>query len=338
MVLMRKAILSPALLAGLVLGVVTPAWGDVILSPSGTFRVGITNLGTLFDSNAVVPGPDPNPGAGLGFRRLSDGFDPIKPGTPTEGWGVSAGPVAGSVDPGLGNLGTNLVLNGSPSFTPNSAFISVNLVSVATSLLRIDQAFSFVADNVLKIATTISNVSAANQSVLFRRKVDWDLGPIADIQFNERITSPAITAPVTGAGFDALESANPLAAFVRTVPAAGGTFGPDDLGAAIQVALGTLAPGASVVLDVFHAISQVGQSEASLRSQVQAFAGTGFVMTGVGASAVVPGPFDSAALGIRVSPDQPPPTVIPQPSSLTLLGVGLVGLLSYGWRRRRWWA
>jgi hypothetical protein len=315
----------------------TPVQGDTILSPSGTFRVGIDRLGNLFDPAASVPGPDPIGGSGLGFRRLSDGFDPIKPGTAIEGWGVSAGAVAGFVDPQLRGI-SNIVANGLPTFTPTMAVISANLVSATNPLLRIDQVFSFVADNVLKIATTVTNVSSASQSVLFRRKVDWDLGPVADLPFSESITSPAITPPVTGAGFGALEEASPLVAFLRAVPPGGGTFGPDDLGAAIQVALGTLAPGASVALDIFHAISQVGQSEASLRSQVQALAGTGFVMTGVGFSAVVPGPFNSAALAIRVGPDQQPPGVIPERPSLTLLGVGLLGLLSYRVRRRLWLA
>src|SRR5262245_23757964 len=99
MVFVRKASRPLAFLASLILGlVVNPANGATILSPSMTFVVGIdyrpaaspAGIGNLFDPDAVVSGPDPIGGAGVGFRRRSDGFDPIKPGTPIEGWGVSA--------------------------------------------------------------------------------------------------------------------------------------------------------------------------------------------------------------------------------------------------------
>jgi hypothetical protein len=330
MVWVCKASLPLALLAGWSLGVVPPAKGDTILSPSGTFRVGIDRLGNLFDPTATVPGPDPVGGPGLGFRRLSDGFDPIKPGTPIEGWGIAAGRVAGFVDPQLLGI-SNIVASGPANFTANAASISAFLNAGSGNLLRIDQAFGFVADNVLKIATTIANVSSSSQTVLFRRTVDWKLAP-PPLFFSELLTVPPLTPPITGAGFGALENPNPLAPFFLSVPPSGGTFGPGDQGAALQFTLGTLAPGATAVFNLFEAISQVGQSEASLRSQVQGLAGpTGFVITGVGTASALPGPFNSAALGVQVSVT---PTALAEPSTLTLLSVGLLGLLSYGCHRR----
>jgi hypothetical protein len=322
MVAVRKAILTLALVAEMMFGTVTSAHGQVITSPTGNFKVGIATLGNLFD-----------PPTGIGFLRVSDGFDPIRPGTPYEAWGVSAGAVGGFVAPQV--FGTsNIVANGSPIFGANSAFISafLNAPNSVTKLLQIDQAYSFVNnDNVLKITTTITNASASAQAVLFRRLVDWDLGPPPGNPSSEVTTAPPYSIPITSASHGAIDIPDPTIPFLFPIPPAGGTFGPlngiPDNGAGLQLSLGTLNPGATVSFDIFEAITQVGESQAALINQVLA-GGAGYVIGSTG----FPGSVDSAALGIR-TPGTLPPTVS-EPASLALLGVGLFGLLGYGCHRR----
>jgi hypothetical protein len=139
----------------------TAAFADVI--SSGPFSVGIANPGG--------PAPGGNlydPGAGVGFRRNGDGYDPIQPGTPREAWGVSANGFAGYQDGAFfGNA--NLTENGAPTFGPSSGNVSSIL---GANLLRIDQSYGFAAPNVLAIGVTITNTSGVNQSVLFSRNVD----------------------------------------------------------------------------------------------------------------------------------------------------------------------
>jgi hypothetical protein len=332
MVSLPKARLVLAVLAGLGFGMVSQAKADVILSPAlgglpeGAFQVGITPLGRLFDANAPAGGNR----VGVGFLRTVDNYDPIFPGTAIEGWGVSAGAVAGFVHvPSLFGVSPTIVA-GTAMFSANMAVTNSILRSGTTDLLSIQQTFTFDAANVLKIATKITNVSNAAQDVRFRRVVDWDLHPLT--LFDEFINSPALPAGFT-AGHDSIADPNPLIGFGSPIGAGGGTFGPGDNGAGIDFLVGNLVPGASRTLNVFHAISQANQSEASLRAQVEGVSG-GFVITGVSAD---PSGSNSAALGIRalpIEPPEPPPNLIPEPSSITLVSIGLLGLLGYGWRRR----
>ncbi|MFY9969960.1 MAG: hypothetical protein WAK41_11215, partial [Roseiarcus sp.] len=49
----------------------------MITDPTSSFSVGIGPNGELYDS-----------GTGVGVRRLSDGYDPLAPGSPRDSWGV----------------------------------------------------------------------------------------------------------------------------------------------------------------------------------------------------------------------------------------------------------
>lgn len=313
--MVRLARASALLLAAAALaGFASRAQAQVVITDStGSFSVGIhtSSGGELY-----------NPATGTGIRRISDGYDPLAPGTPRDSWGVAADAVNGYAD--AADFGVkNLVANGSSS-TASTAFVSEFLNAGAGNLLKIDQSYSFAAANVLKIATTLTNVSgAAIGSVLFQRGVDWDVAPTL---FDEITTAPGPTPPITDASSYGFENPNPLSAFISSV-GGGGTFGPGDLGAAYKVALGGLADGASTTFDVFYAISQVGQSESGLASEIAGLGGS-YVITTKNSGAYV----NSAALAFGV-PSGPGPSV-PEPGTYAAMGIGLIGMIGTLLKRR----
>jgi hypothetical protein len=316
MVHRRTAPRALVLLVGLSLGLPGTVEAGFITSPGGTFKVGIDSLGNLFD-----------PALAAGFVRLADGYDPLGLGAPREAWGVSAGGVSGFADPqtpvpfGV----SNIVANGAPTFGAQTAAVSTFLNAGAGNLLRIDQGYSFAADNVLRISHTLTNVSGSPQAVSFRRLVDWDIEPTP---FSEVVTAAGLTAPVVSASSNlggTNESPDPLAPFTSSTGPAGGTFGPNNLGAALTIDLGTLAPGQATAIDLFHGLSQLGQTEADLLAQLQAL-GAGFALTGASSD-----PLGSNAAALTLVPQ---PAAVPEPSTFALAGVGLAALFLYARRRR----
>lgn len=303
-----------ALLVATVVGLVvcSQSRADFIISSPGlNYQVGISNEGNLYD--AVT---------GTGFRRVSDGYDPIFPGTPREAYGVSAGVVSGYADGqsfGLANIVVGSVVSGL-----NSALITTFLNNGSGNLLQIDQAYTFAAENVLVIATTITNVSGSSQDVTFRRSVDMDPNIISFDEFinvDSRIPFPEITSTA----YYGFESPDPLDAYNPsfTAPATGGTFGPDDLGGSYTLNLGTLASGASTSFNVYYGISGVGQTEASLRSQVAGLGAT-FQISGRGED-------NGESITLGYSSFSPIASAAPAPPTLV---AGLVGVAGLGLVRR----
>jgi hypothetical protein len=292
------------------LAAANPATAGVISSGDGAFSVGITSTGNLFDS-------------GVGFRRNADNYDPILPGTPREAWGVSAGGVSGYSDPTDFGV-SNVLPNGPALFSPSSAMISTFLNNGASNLLKIDQNYSFAENNVLAIKTTITNVSASAQTVMFSRNVDWDISPT---MFNEIIHAPGRPGSVAGSSYYGFENPDPTVSFGSDPGPGGGTFGPGDLGAAFGLNLGPLAAGASTSFTVLEAINRSGQSATDLAGELTGH-GAVYVLTGYSSDE---GHTNSAALGF--SPDAV--AAVPEPATVTLLACAGLTLLGYGWRRRR---
>jgi hypothetical protein len=298
----------------------------VITGPGGGFRVGIDNFGNLFDPPTLV-----------GFLRTADGYDPIFPGTPRDAWGVSAGTTSGFVDPqsgppfvtppGIVNIIPNAALP--PVFGLNTASISTLLNAGAGDVLQIDQTYSFAAPNVLRINARLKNLSDTSQAIRFRRLVDWDIDLVnfvTDVSTPPDSTNPTVAATARAA-FSPFVSADPATAFAPFDPASV-PVGPDDVGGGLDLSLGSLASGASTSFDIFYAINDRGQSEAALRAQLLGLSpSVDFVVTTGNSS----DPTNSAAIGVATSD---PVTVVPEPGSITLFGMGVLGLLGYGWRRR----
>jgi hypothetical protein len=288
-----------ALAIGMTVAAVTTADAGVITN--GTVSVGVTTDGNLFDT-------------GVGFRRNSDGLDPIAPGTPRESWGARLGGVSGRVDPAY--FGSANVTNLSSSFAAASANTSTR---VGTAL-QVDQKFSFVASNAMAIDVKMTNISGASGTAVYRRIGDWDISPTP---FNETVTANARSGVVSNSGFYGFDSADPASALAN-VFAAGGSSHSGDNGGAIDLNFGTLANGSSTDFRLIYAISTPGQTEASLRAQLAAL-GAFYIISGRDNSTA--GGVNFFALGVVAA--------VPEPASLTVFGAVAVGGVVSLLRRRK---
>jgi von Willebrand factor type D domain/PEP-CTERM motif len=217
-----------------------------ISDSTGQFSVGIGTDGELYDSST-----------GVGFKRVSDGYDPLAPGTPRDSWGISAnGTPAYADQASAGDVG----LTSTASFGANSGTVTSN---VLTGTLSVTQNYSFAAANVLQVATTVTNTSGAAQAVLFQRDVDWDVAPT---EFNENTFGPAIAGGKGVSGSSYLSSC-----------ATGCNF-TGDLGGGIMLNLGTLSAGASDTFSYFYGISETGENVNGLDTDL-ANAGAAYVIS-----------------------------------------------------------
>jgi hypothetical protein len=335
MATLRRGALIAALSAVCGLGLAASARADIVITSPTTnnFQVGLTDGGNLFTSSAgsVV--------LGTGFRRASDGYDPILGNTAKldgfmrEYWGISAGSFHGYVDPSGMHGGPtentaslNIASNPLSPLTPgpggHSATLGLFLTNGATNVVRIDQTFSFPLQNVLDIHITLSNLTtAALSNVLYRRGIDFDIAPFPSNTVNQTVTVPGLTSPVTATTIVDLDNADPVFAYTAQPSSNTG-----DRAGGLTVSLGSLFPTGdllgrdSMSFDVFEGISQLNETPGGLLADMNQ-AGANFVILGAG-----PGGTNSAAIGVLVG--------VPEPATVTLLGLGLAGLAAWRWRRR----
>lgn len=217
----------------------------------------------------------------------------------------------------LGN--SNIVGNGS-NFAAASANTSTYINNGSGNKLQVDQAFSFVANNAMAIDVKLTNVSGAAGAVSYRRIGDWDIAPT---QFRETISANARSGNVTDSTYQGFQDANPLTALGSKFPAGGGTFGPNGLGAGLDLDFGTLANGGSANFRLLYAIRTPGQTEAQLRAQLAALGAFSIIS---GRDSSTPGGVNFFALGVVATPE---------PASLTVFGAVAVGGVVTLLRRRK---
>ncbi|HXN49019.1 MAG TPA: hypothetical protein VN893_20370, partial [Bryobacteraceae bacterium] len=205
-----------------------------ITDPSNSFAVGIGPNGELYDFTTSV-----------GFQRLSDGFDPLAPGTPRDSWGVTANGSSNYADQtyyGTGGVSSTVTLGA------NSATVT----TTTTIGLQVKQVYQFAASgNILEIKTTLTNVGdLLATGVGFQRDVDWDVTPT---EFGENSFGHAVTGNVVDSSYYGFESPDPLDAYGASCAAGCNQTG--DLGGGIKLGLANLAPGASESFTYLYGIN-----------------------------------------------------------------------------------
>jgi hypothetical protein len=275
---------------------------------NGSFTVGIGATGELY-----------NPHTNEAFRRHSDNYDPIQPGTPKDSWGVRGGASEGHGDAMF--FGSNVI---GPS--PTGGVTAHANHTTFDGALSVDQVYSFLAANVLGIRTSITNNTGGALPVMFQRNVDWDIVPTT---FGEIINVDPLGGQVVGSSYYGFEDPDPGVAYAFSGGAAGGTFGPGDLGGGMQIDLGMIGAGATSFFDVFYGISLEEQTPFELRSQLQGL-GASFVITGHSSDGSFTSASHSAAMGFGLARQD-----VPEPGSLAMIGGVIVSGLGIYIRRRR---
>ena len=295
----------------------------------------------------------------VGFLRNSDGYDPLAPNVlPREAWGVSAGSTSGYVDPTNGDPALNggplnIIANGPPIFGANAATIGTTLTDGVSKFLNVTQVYTFVAPNVLSIATTIENISGSVQDVKFSRQVNWNMtgGPTSDPNSNTFVNyTVAPPLPPSGviiaATYNGFESADPNDPFDYAFGPNGGIVAPGDPnmpngGGGLQLELGSLANLATTTFTIFHAVSQnvpTTQTRDQLLNQLTAL-GSAYTITatstenGLNSDGSVKSGALSAALGFAMDQASSIPAV-PEPSTLASAGFAILVGLAVRFRRR----
>ncbi|WP_310497934.1 PEPxxWA-CTERM sorting domain-containing protein [Sandarakinorhabdus sp.] len=285
----------------------TPVLAGVTIS-NGTYSVGIGQNGELWD-----------PSTGIGFVRLSDGFDPMAPGTPRDSWGVSLGTDGGpwADQTYFGSIVTTTLSQTSAASA--TAYTNVGYLSFA-----VEQHYSFVAPNILKISEVIHN-GQYRSFFWFQRNWDVDVTPteFAENSFAAGRTAPGIL-DATYYGFEHPDASIPYTrsclSFCNVTGNVGGGIKVDFFGRIIP-AFGTAR------VDYYYGISQPGQSSSDLIRQALGVGAQFLMVTQSAENGAWPySGRNSAFIGVD--------TNVPEPASWAMMiaGFGLVGAAK---RRRR---
>jgi hypothetical protein len=215
---------------------------------NGTIQLGVNPTGNL-----IMPGGVASTGThdrSVGLRLLSTGFDGLSPDCDCEGWGVSNGTVSGWASRRLGGAHDLAV----ESFTQTGQSARSEVLA-ASGTFRVVHQFDPVpgTPSLYRITVSITNISAAQQTVLYRRTMDWDVEPTAFQEFVTVGVFGAAPPELVWTNNNGFATPDPLA----PRPDLGATgfyqdFGPDDTGAMFDFNFGQLGPNETKTFQLFY--------------------------------------------------------------------------------------
>jgi len=254
-----------------------PISGSGLIIGNGDVILGVDNAGHLnipYRGVAGLPSSDPQSINVVGLREGYSGsyFASTEPGCVCEGWGVKVVDtgVTGYANNALGSSNLNVVsLTGVDG---GSTAISVVEVpdSSASPVLRVTHDYHPSPDTPLlyEVTVTVENISGADMnSVLYRRVMDWDVGPT---YFNEYVTiqGTGTTTKLIKSGNNGFETAEPGVGIYDISPFGSEDvdfvdLGPADHGSVFDFEIGPIKAGEKTEITTFYGAAPT-ESEALL--------------------------------------------------------------------------
>ena len=341
---------SYLVLLGLFLFVNVAGYGQAIISngASPAVLLGINEGGSTNVLDTTGIGHTDSGYLGLAYFGVNSGFsgtppgDANAPGCQCEGWGIAAnGLFAGSSDVSTGGM-LNGIKADSFTSTASSAVVTNSSLSQPITVVQDYHVAAGAPANAFEDLVTITNTGTSTLTgVSYARVMDFDVPPT---EFDEFITLHGNGATnLISTSDDGFALPDPTTAFsaITGCGTANTDFthcGPADHGAAFAFNFGALTAGSSISFSVFYgaALDELSALTALSALGAEVFA-LGESTLASGGPATGSGTFFFGFKGVGGTPlpppTEPPPTAVPEPSSLAMFGVS--GLLVIGWRMGR---
>jgi type IV pilus assembly protein PilY1 len=325
------------------LGTAAPASAQAIITNGSGIALGVNAAGEL---NAIPTSPTASPtnptdpaaanagtGGAVGVALFQDWGsrgvswqDATSPGCLCEGWGVSVnGTTSGFANVSTDGGANNLTVD---SFTSTSSTADSKVHITSLSGLTVEQNYHPSASTALyeDTVTITNNTGATVTDLKYVRVMDWDVPPT---EFDEFVTiKGALLGDLEFSNDQGFASANPLAGDPGEI--VGGTTnvdftdaGPADHGAYFRFNFGSLANGESKTFSIFYGATT---TESAALGALATAGAEGIYSLGEssgagGASLGIPATFIFGFGGVGA----PPISAVPEPTTLLLLGSGLIG-------------
>jgi hypothetical protein len=317
-----------ALGVGLAWAAVGTAAGAQAVVSNGTVSLGVFPEGHLNYQN-------------IGVTFVPTGNDGTSPGCLCEGWGAGVnGGTVGWASEDNGGISNVTVVSFAATATNATSVVRIG------GELEVTHVYSPTSvPNLYRVEVTITNISGAtlgagDRPIRYQRSMDWDIGPT---EFDEFVTIAGAegAANVIGTnnnGFDIPDiTLDPIS---NGCPAFTGNFtraGSCDHGANFLFGFPALDAGSSRTFTIFYgaapdraaALAALGTVGAEIYSFGECNPEGDETCLADG----TPNTFIFGFAGVGGTP-LPDPSVVPEPSTVVLTGIGLVGML-VGVRRRR---